>query len=68
MVFLTGAIDHNVIMYAYCSWVLFHDKVHFHLKHILGHFTSKWHQLEPVPAFVGIDDQQLAACFGEVCL
>ena len=54
MAFLTGAIDHNVIMNAYHSWALFYDEFHFHLKHILGHFDSKWHLLEPVPSLVGV--------------
>ena len=57
MVFLAGAIDHNIIMDAYHSWAFLHDEVHLHLEDILGHFGSKWHPLEPVPASVGVDNQ-----------
>ena len=68
MVFLADAIDNNVIMNADYSWALFHEEVDLHLKHILGHFGSKWHSLELVPCLVSIDNQQLAVCFGEVYL
>ena len=35
MVFLTGAIDHYVVMDADDSWTFLHDKIHFHLEDIL---------------------------------
>ena len=57
MVPVQAAIDYNVIMNADYSRALLHDKVHLHLKYILGYFDSKWHSLESVPAFVGIDHQ-----------
>ena len=57
MIFLTGTIDHDVIMNAYHSWALFYDEVHFYLEDILGHFGFKWHLLEPVSAFMGNDNQ-----------
>ena len=68
MVFLAGAIDNNVIMDTNYYWALFHDEVHLHLKHILGHFGSKWHALEPVPSLMSVDNQQLAAGLSEVYL
>ena len=43
MVFLGGVIDYYVIMDTDDSRAPFHDKVHFHLEDILGHFGSKWH-------------------------